>query len=141
MKAERIVLSIIAILIGLFVAGIVFYFYQMANNKPEEKEHVISIIPSPSPETEQSFLFVTSPENESVSESKSVTLQGKAPSGSTIVVSTENGQYVVNAEQDESFSETITLDEGVNLINLTAIRPDGQEDSLIYTISYSTESY
>jgi preprotein translocase subunit YajC len=39
MKTERIVLSIIAILIGLSVAGIVFYFFQMAGKKPEEKKN------------------------------------------------------------------------------------------------------
>lgn len=140
MKTERIVLSIIAILIGLFVAGIAFYFIQL-NNKPKGEEHVVSITTSPTPTPKSSFLSVTSPENESVSSSKSIQISGKAPAGSTVIISTENGQSVVVATPDGTFSDTVSLDEGVNLISVTALQQDGKKDNVIHTVTYSTESF
>lgn len=142
MKAERIVLSIIAVLIGLFVAGIVFFLYQMTmNKKPPETKHVISILPSPSVEQTQSFFSLDTPADQSVSSTNTITLSGKAPAGSHIVISQESGQDVVTATQDGTFSDQITLDDGVNLVHLTAIRPDGKEDSKTYTFSYTTENF
>lgn len=141
MKTERIVLSSIAILIGLFVAGIVFYFLQVAGAKPDGQKHVISILPTPSPENTTSLLSITEPLDETLSLTKSVTLKGKSSVGATIVITSENGQQVVVADDNGSFSEKIILDEGVNLFQITSIEKGGKSESITYTLSYSTESF
>lgn len=141
MKAERIVLSFIAILIGLFVAGIVFFVFQITQNKDTEKKQVVSILPSPSPSPASTLLSIQSPENEAVVAEKMTTLEGKAPQGSTIIIATENGHSVSMAEDDGSFSEEVVLDSGVNIIHITAVMRDGNEESVTHTVSYSTESF
>ncbi len=140
MKAERIVLSIIAILIGLFVAGTVFFVYQITQNKNTEKKEEISILPSPTPTNAQSILTITSPENESVTDQKTIEIKGKAPSNATIIISTENGHSSITVSDNGDFSEEISLDSGVNLVQITAISGE-IEESIIHTISYSTESF
>lgn len=141
MKAERIVLSIIAILIGLFVAGTVFFVYQITQNKNTEKKEEISILPSPTPSTTTSLLSVSSPENESVTNQKIIEIKGKGPRNATIIIATENGHHALRTSDNGDFSEEITLDSGVNILQVTALTDDGQEASIVHTISYSTESF
>lgn len=141
MKTERTVLSVIAILVGLFVAGIVFYFFQMANAKPGTKKKESSLLPSPTPSTEAPNITITSPEEEIVVDTDSVKLEGKAPVGTTVVISMENGQNVVIPDTQGNFSDTLSLEDGVNLIHITAIHPNGKSESIIRTISYSTETF
>jgi hypothetical protein len=141
MKTESIVLSIIGILVGLFVAGTAFYFFQVSQKKPEEKKHVISIQPTPTQASHDSFLTITAPEDEGVSMAKSVKLTGKAPAGSTVVIATEDGQDVVSVEEDGAFTSSLSLDDGVNLISITATKPNGVTDSQTRTITYSTENF
>lgn len=137
MKAERIVLSLIAIFIGLFVAGVAFYFYQMASQKPPEKKQIISILPTPTLKPTPSLFSIDSPENEAVSDKKTITISGKSQAN-TIVISTENGQDVITPDKSGAFSTTVTLDEGVNLIHLTAITDIGKEESRTLIQSYSS---
>jgi hypothetical protein len=140
MKTERIVLSVIAILIGLFVAGVVFYFFQMASTKPAKKKQT-STLPSPTPETKVPRISISSPEDEILVDTKSVKLEGKAPIGTTVVISMENGQNVVVPDSQGNFSDTVSLADGVNLIHITAVSPNGKSESIIRTISYSTETF
>jgi len=140
MKAERIVLSIIAILIGLFVAGTIFFVYQITQNKNTEKKADVSILPTLSPTSAVSLLTITSPENESVTDQKTIELKGKAPANAIIIIATENGHNALSASDTGEFSEDISLDVGVNIIQITAIAGD-KEESTIHTVSYSTESF
>jgi len=141
MKTERIVLSVIAILIGLFVAGIVFYFFQMASTKPATKKQTNTPLPSPTPSAQEPNISITSPEDEIIVDTKSVKLEGKAPVGTTVVISMENGQNVVVPDSQGNFSDTVSLEDGVNLIHITAIHPNGKSESIVRTVSYSTETF
>ena len=140
MKAERIVLSIIAILIGLFVAGTIFFVYQITQNKNTEKKADVSILPTLTPTSAISLLSITNPENESVTDQKTIELKGKARANASIIITTENGHIASVATDTGDFSEEIILDNGVNILQITAIS-DGKEESIIHTISYSTESF
>lgn len=141
MKTERIVLSVVAVLIGLFVAGIAFYFFQMAQKKPAPAKQEISILPSPTPEIELQGLSVTTPEDEAVLTEKSVEVSGKAKDARVVIISTEEGQTAVQPDAEGNFKDTITLSTGVNLIHVTAYQPTGKEISKTISVSYSTESF
>lgn len=142
MKTERIVLSVIAILIGLFVAGIVFYFFQMAGKKTTEKSQTVAILPTPTVSSDIADISISSPDEDEITlDSKSVKLIGRAPIGTTVVISQESGQDVVIPDSKGEFSKTLTLDDGVNLIHITALHPNGKSESIIRTISYSTETF
>lgn len=142
MKAERIILSLIAIFVGLLVAGGAFYIYQMTKQIPEDKADTITIKSHPTPTPRSTnFLSIDSPKDESLATSKTVTISGKTVPNSTIIVSTESSDEVVKPASTGSFSLTQTIDNDVNVISITAIFPDGTEQTVTRTVSYTTEEF
>ncbi|MBI2195561.1 MAG: hypothetical protein HYU48_00770 [Candidatus Levybacteria bacterium] len=141
MKKERIVLAFIAGLIGLLVAGIIFYIYESTktfstkpSNNPvvtqQEKSAPLSI-----------FLTVSKPVDESVVEKKVVEVSGKTKPDATIVILTSLDEEVVAPTADGDFSTTVNIDNGQNLIEITAIAKDGAQQKIIRTVTFSTEKF
>ena len=108
--------------------------------KTQKKKADVSILPTLTPTSAISLLSITNPENESVTDQKTIELKGKAPANASIIITTENGHIASVATDTGDFSEEIILDNGVNILQITAIS-DGKEESIIHTISYSTESF
>lgn len=144
MKAEKIILSFVAIIVGLIAAGVAFYLYQMTKTIPPSKNQPISIqtniSPSPAPNI-QNFLTIENPKDESVTDSKIITISGKTEPGATIIVTTENNDQVVNAAANGDFVLTNTIEKGTNIFQITAIFTNGEEKKVTRTITYSTESF
>ena len=142
MKAERIILSLIALFVGLLVAGGAFYIYQMTKQIPQDKSDTITIKSRPSPTPNSAnYLVVDSPKDESLVDRKTITVSGKTLPGSTIIVSTETSDEVVKPTTTGSFSVTQTIDSGANLLSITAVFPDGTEKSIQRTVSYESEDF
>jgi hypothetical protein len=59
----------------------------------------------------------------------------------TIIVSTEINDQVVNPAANGNFTLDTTIDNGTNLIQITAIFPNGEEKKMTRTVTYSTESF
>jgi len=144
MKAEKIILSFVAVVVGLIAAGVAFYLYQMTKTIPSSKSQTISIQSqisvSPTPNT-QNFLAIENPKDESVTDTKTITISGKTSPKATIIVSTENIDQVVNAAANGDFTLTIIVGNGTNVIQITAIFADGEEKKVTRTVTYSTESF
>lgn len=144
MKAEKIILSLVAVIVGLVAAGVAFYLYQMTKTIPSTKNQTISIQPqisqSPTPNA-QNFLNIENPKDESVTDTKTITISGKTAPNATIIVSTENNDQVVNAASNGDFTLTNAIDSGTNVIQITAIFANGEEKKITRTVTYSTESF
>ncbi len=144
MKTERIVLSFIAVLIGILVAGAGFYFYQSAKAIPSSQIKKISLSPkdqvrpTPPPAT---YLSVDSPKDEDVVDSKTITISGKTAPDAIVVVSTKATDNVITPAANGNFSTSATIDDGVNEIQLTAIAPNGEETKITRIVTYSTETF
>lgn len=143
MKKERIILSFFALLIGLAVAGGAFYVYQTTRNqKPAEvMSETIVDIPSPTPQPNQNLLIIEKPQNEDVISSQSVTISGKTLPNTTIVAQTESEEQVAKAQSNGSFQMTVDIEDGVNVIQITAIYEDGSQNSQKLTITHSEEEF
>ncbi len=142
MKAERFILSFIAILFGLLVAGVAFYLYQMTRTvSPTSQTTTVTQNPTPTPDTSANFISIDSPVNESVVDKKTISVSGKTVANSTIIVSDGTTDDVVKPTTTGSFSLTQTLDDGTNIIQITVIFPDGTEKKVTRTVTYSTESF
>ncbi|MDO8657751.1 MAG: hypothetical protein Q7K55_03355 [Candidatus Levybacteria bacterium] len=144
MKKEKIVLSFIAVVAGLLVAGIAFYLYQQTKVIPKEvKTKVITIQPSvsPTPNLPSIFLEVDSPKDESVTDKKIVKVSGKTLKDALIVVSTNIDDDVMPPSANGDFSTTVNIEDGQNQIEITAISPDGQEKKVLRTVTFSTENF
>lgn len=144
MKAERVFLSFIAVLVGLVAAGVAFYLYQMTKTLPEKKAEPLGvktrITPTPTPD-KSNFLTVETPKDEEVLTQKTITVSGKTAPNATIIVSSEENDQVVKPAANGDFSLTQAIPEGTSLLNVTAVFASGEEKKVTKTVTYSTENF
>lgn len=143
MKAEKVILSFIAIFIGLVAAGVAFYVYQMTRTVSPEKSQTISLDNksiTPTPDASH-LLIVESPKDEEVVDKKIISVNGKTKNDATIIVSTESTDEVVKPASNGNFSVTQTIPSGTSIIHVTAIFPNGEERHVARTVTYSTENF
>lgn len=142
MKKERIILSFFALFIGLAVAGGAFYLYQNTRSGEEEvMSDTIIDIPTPTPAENQNLLSIERPQNEDVVTSQSITISGKTLPDTTIVAQTESDEQIAQASSNGSFQLTVDIDEGINIIQITAMYQDGTQKSQQLTITQSDEDF
>lgn len=142
MKKETVFLSIGALLVGLLVAGGAFYAYQLLNKPADNKPATITLNASPTPVSSNSDeLMVDEPQDETVVTNKSVKISGKTLPGSTVIVTSENDEQVATPADNGNFSLTTTIGDDVNIIEVIAILPSGEEKKVVRTITYSKESF
>lgn len=144
MKAERIVLSFTAILVGLIAAGIAFYFYQMTKVVPQEKAKPVAVAPkiTPTPTPSQgNILSIETPTDEQVFDKKVIKVSGKTTPQATLIVSTETGDDIITPATNGNFSLSQTIPDGTSILYITAVFPNGEEKRISKTISYSTENF
>lgn len=144
MRAEKIVLSFVAVLIGLIAAGVSFYLYQTTKTIPSSKTEPIEIERKPTSEINTdntNLLKVESPKDEQVFDKRQIKIAGQTMQGSTLIISTEDNDEVVKPASNGDFNLTITIPSGTSLIRITAIFPDGTEKSEFRTVTFSTEDF
>ena len=143
MKAERVILSFIAVVVGLIAAGGAFYFYQMTKVIPE-KDKAITLVPkvtiSPTPDA-ANLLTVDSPRDEEVTDKKTITVKGKTRNDATIIVSSEDTDEVVKPAANGNFSISIAIPNGTTLLYITALFPNGEEQTITKSVTFSTEKF
>lgn len=142
MGKEKALLSFIAVFIGLLVAGVAFYFYENSKTIPssEELKTAIAISPSPTPKP-TIFLTVNKPIDEEVVQKRIITVSGKTTNIATIVILTENAESLLSPTTAGDFSTTINIENGQNLIEITAIVPSGEKVKVLKTVTFSTEEF
>lgn len=144
MKKEKVVLSFVAVLLGLLVSGGVFYFYQSTKVIRVDKPTTISAKATPTPSSKQSsaiFLSIDSPKDEIVVDKKILTVAGKTVKDATVVISTGIDDEVVPTAANGDFTTTVNLEDGENPIEITAIANTGEETKIIKTVTFSTENF
>lgn len=144
MKAEKVVLSFVAVLIGLIAAGIAFYLYQATKTVPNQQPKNLRIVetPTPAPLSDKAHLFkIDNPKDEAVFAKKLLTVTGQTVDGTSIIVSTEDDDQVVKPTSKGDFTSTITIPDGTSVMQFTAIFPDGTEKKITRTVTFSTENF
>ena len=146
MKSERVILSFIAVLVGLMVAGGTFFIYQhYMKTPPTTPAQTLStksvITPSPTPHNQNDFLIVDNPVDQLVTSLRNIQVSGKATKDATIIVSTPSTDQVAISSNTGTFSLSTTLDNDTNVMQITAIFPDGTEQKVTKTVTYSTETF
>lgn len=143
MSKEKIILSVIALSLGLLVAGGAFYIYQMTRviNDPVGTEIAkTKVIPTPTP-LNANYLIIDNPKEEEVLQKRIVTVSGKTSPGATIIISSETTDQVVKPATNGDFSLTHTLEDGVNIIHITAIFENGEEETQTKTVTFTSEEF
>lgn len=145
MKKEKIVLSFIAVLLGLLAAGVAFYLYQLPKTIPPSERRPVAITPVLNKESQSQnpkiFLVLDSPKDEEVVETRTVTVLGKTTPEATIVIITSTNDYVITPAKNGNFSTTVSITDGQNRIEVKAISPSGDEATIVRNVTFSTESF
>ncbi len=141
MKTEKIILSFIAVIIGLAVAGGAFYLYQTTKTIPEKQANAPSIYsPSPTPSS-SIFLTVEMPKDEEVFDKKTITITGKTEKDAIVIISTNTSDEVITPAGNGNFSTTATIENGQNQIVIIAVSETGEEQKIVKTVTFSIEEF
>ncbi|MEK7534750.1 MAG: hypothetical protein AAB600_05500 [Patescibacteria group bacterium] len=141
MKKEKVILSFIATLIGLMFAGVAFYFYESSKDLPPSTIKKISIVqPTPTPKP-SIFLSLDRPKDEEVVSKKVITISGKTIPEAIVSIIAQNSQDIITPALNGDFSTTINVEDGQNLIEITAIAPNGESAKALRTVTFSTEEF
>lgn len=135
------------LLIGLGLTGTYYFVRQSNNNNHKNIPNIVVPTsspdnnhqnqPTPSNSLSTSILELTSPQNNDIIATSKTTLKGNTNPKSFIVITTPLKNYQLSTE-DGSFSQSIDLEPGLNIINLTAIDQNDQESHLEISLTYST---
>jgi len=141
MKKEQLILSFVAVLFGLLVAGIAFYFLQTAKTIPDANTKTASIT-SPTPTISPSItLTLDQPRDEEVVSNKVLVVSGKTQSNAVVTVIADSASDVITPSTDGSFSTTVNLDNGQNVLEVISIAPNGESITIKKTVTYSQEDF
>lgn len=141
MKAEKLILSFIAALLGLLVAGVAFYAYQATKTITHTNTKTISFATPTLTPVPSVFLTVDRPKNEEVVNSKVLTVSGRSTSNAVVIVITDSFDEVIAPSLTGDFSTTVNLDEGQNLLEIISIVPNGESVRIKKTVTYSQEEF
>jgi len=140
MSKEKIILSSVAIIVGLAVAGATFYLYQSTKVISPKELKNIAASPTPTP-LPSFFLAIDSPKDEDVVTKKVVSVSGKTTTDATIAVVTSVDEKVVAPDRNGNFSTTVSIDNDQNVITITAVSSAGEEKTITRTVTFSTEDF
>lgn len=141
MKRERIVLSFIAVCIGIAVSALAFYLYQSTKVLSPAQQNTVSVInPKPSPKSSL-FLSIDTPNDEDVVQTRTVKVTGKTTRDATLLVVTATSEQVLIPSANGDFATTVTIAQDANTIEIVAIAPNAEEVHEVRTVTYSTESF
>lgn len=142
---ERIVITFIALVLGLLITTLAFYFYQSVKNSPHPSQNTVkntNSLPTPTPaQIIQTSLVVTDPQNEALVDKRTIQVKGKTDPKDSIIVSSNSEDVAVNPDPTGNFSVAITIDAGVNIITVRSISPNGIEKTDKRIVTYSTEDF
>lgn len=141
MKAEKLILSFIATLLGLLVAGVAFYAYQATKTITPNNTKTISLATPTPTHVPSVFLTVDRPKNEEVVKSKVLTVSGKSTSNAVVIVITDSLDDVITPSLTGDFSTTVNLDDGQNVLEIISIAPNGESIRIKKTVTYSQEEF
>ena len=141
MKTEKFILSFIATVFGLLVAGLAFYLFQATKTvTPNNTKTVSFISPTPTP-LPSIFLTVDRPKDEEVVVNKVEIVSGKTTSNAVVIVITETSEDVMAPAENGDFSTTVNLNEGQNVLEVISIARNGESIRIKKTVTYSQEEF
>ncbi|HUS51997.1 MAG TPA: hypothetical protein VMX77_00860 [Candidatus Bathyarchaeia archaeon] len=131
---------LIAILIG-FGLGLVITFGIWTANKALQEAPAEEAAPTPEAEVSSTPAFsltIDQPENNSISAEEEIAVSGSSVPEAVIVVLYDEGEKILEADENGLFETQITLAGGDNEIEISAYDNEGNETSQTLTVVYST---
>ena len=139
MAKERTILAFIAIVAGVILASSIFYFYQKKSVIKETAQPQIA--PTSQVSNGKVTLDIESPQDELATDKKTIVVNGKTSASALVVLTTNTDDLILKANDDGTFSKTVTLADNENLISITAYTDTGTSDTKELIVTYTTEEF
>jgi len=134
---------LIAIIIGFGLGLVITFGIWTANRALKESapsqeapfEEIAEATPTPAAEV---VLTITNPEDHSISDQEEITVAGQSLPEAIIVIIYEEGEKILEADENGHFETEIVLVGGDNEIEISAYDLDGNEVTQTLTVVYTT---
>jgi hypothetical protein len=139
MRKEIFVAIVVGILVGLAITfGLYSLREQIFKNRTAETiEETRKQLAQPSP-TPLSSISLQQPEQDLLTDEKTLKVVGRTLPGSYIVLLTPGNEYLTTADADGDFAHDVDLVAGGNRITIVVTSPDGKQETLVRNVVYST---
>ena len=107
-------------------------------NKPSDTSKPKTVSPTPVPVASTISLTIDQPENESIVSDSKTTITGTTQSNCRIIILTPVDSYQTTSDNAGNFSVDVELETGVNLIKITAVDQNNQQNDTQLIVTYST---
>lgn len=134
MRKELIWVILIGVTFGLVIAFGVW----RVNSSLKSRDSVSTQIPTPKVKASEFKITLDKPQNNDVVTTDSITISGITKSLVWITISSENSDYIIQANENGIFQQDVDLIPGVNQIKLTALDSNGNESVEKVLIIYSS---
>lgn len=138
MKKEVVVAVLLGLILGLIITYGV-YRAQFSSSSEQEKTLKQSPEPTTSPEL-LSSLVIHSPADESIVDTKEVTVAGTADPNNFIIIFTNDASTITSADTTGAFSVKTSLEAGSNIIEVNSVNEDGQTVTQELVVIYTTQN-
>ena len=96
---------------------------------------------STTPVVASHFLTVSQPQNQTVSDTDTITIIGQTTANSQVIIYLQPQTFSLQADENGNFSQTVDLESGFNLIQINSFSPQQDQSSLDIQITYSTADF
>lgn len=134
----------IAIVLGAIIGfGVTSGIVSLKNKNSQSQVSPTPLTtPSPSePQTNLHSLSIQNPNNETVTNQDKVDITGSTTNNSQVVIHSQNDTFFIIADDNGQFKQTIELEGGANLIQISSISPNEQQADYDLIITYSTVDF
>lgn len=120
------------------VIGLIFAFGIFRINSSINKQAKVEATPTPGTPLSEFKITLSKPENNDVVIDSTTTVSGITKPLAWITVSGESGDYIIQSDDQGTFSQGVDLIAGVNQIKLTAFGPAGAQSTEKVLVVYSS---
>lgn len=135
---KKLAIAIIPLLVLALVVGAVGCKKTATPTPSPTPTPTLTPTPTPTPTTVALFLSVTSPQDQSVVNTASISVSGSTIPGAVVSVSVNDSIYIPSVDNTGHFAISVPLDEGPNLIEVVASDYYGNQKSVTISIVYTT---
>jgi len=139
MKKEVFLAILAGITAGLILAFGVWKISKVYKNEEISPNSVSTQSPSPEPGENASFFSLASPNDLDVITQNPVIIKGVASNDIYLLIISDEKDYIVNINEDQSFNQEVELSGGINLLKIEGFRKKENVGSKQISLIYSTE--
>lgn len=134
---ETIIAVFVGIILGIIVAS-GFWLLKSAKIALPQKPTAKTVVSTPTKTLSQQSLFlsITKPQDQSILNDKSLTIEGKTTPNTRLIVTKSQNETVVKSDGNGNFNLKLNLDAGVNTILFTAVNDQNETKSATLTVAY-----